>query len=206
MKVDTNGTNDNKKNSLAGKKIGFGITASFCTSLEILEPLQQLKNLGAEIFPVVSENVNTHSSRFHDRDSYLQKISEICEKEIIDTIAKAEAFGPSTQMDIMILAPATGNTIAKLANGISDGAVTLATKATLRNNKPVLLALFSNDALGMNGMNINTKNIFFVPFGQDNPIKKPTSMTADLSLLKEALTCALAGKQIQPSLIMHKGL
>ncbi|MCL2456371.1 MAG: dipicolinate synthase subunit B [Defluviitaleaceae bacterium] len=197
--------NNETTSPLAGKKIGFGITASFCTSLDILEPLQHLKNLGAEIFPVVSENVNTHSSRFHERDSYLAKISEICEKEIIDTIAKAEAFGPSTQMDIMIVAPATGNTIAKLANGISDGAVTLAAKATLRNNKPVLLALFSNDALGMNGVNImklyNTKNFYFVPFGQDDPAKKPTSMTADLARMIEAAEFALEGKQIQPALI-----
>jgi len=192
---------------LAGKKIGFGITASFCTSLEILEPLQKLKNMGAEIFPVVSDNVNNFDSRFHERDSYLQKISEICEREIIDTIAKAEAFGPSTQMDIMIIAPATGNTIAKLANGISDGPVTLAAKATLRNGAPVLLALFSNDALGMNGQNImklyNTKNIYFVPFGQDNPLGKPASMTADLSRLIESAEFALDGKQIQPSIIMH---
>jgi dipicolinate synthase subunit B len=110
-------------------------------------------------------------------------------------------------MDAMVIVPATGNTIAKLANGISDGVVLLASKATLRNGKPILLALFSNDALGMNGINImklyNTKNIFFVPFGQDDPIKKPTSMTADLSLLNESLICALQGKQIQPAIIAY---
>ncbi|MCL2577965.1 MAG: dipicolinate synthase subunit B [Defluviitaleaceae bacterium] len=193
---------------LKGKKIGFGITGSFCTVLEIFEPLAMLKDLGTEIFPVVSENVFKHSSRFHDRDSFINKVQEICGREVISTINGAETFGPDNPMDIMIIAPATGNTIAKLANGISDGAVLLASKATLRNGSPVLLALFSNDALGMNGINVaklyNTKNIFFVPFGQDNPIKKPTSMTADLSQLKEALTCALAGKQIQPSIIMHK--
>ena len=192
---------------LKGKKIGFGITASFCTSLEILEPLQMLKDMGADIYPVVSENVNNLSSRFHDKDLYIQKISEICGKGVISTITKAEAFGPTWQMDIMIVAPATGNTIAKLANGISDGPVTLAAKATMRNGKPILLALFSNDALGMNGTNImklyNTKNIYFVPFGQDNPVEKPTSMTADLSLLVESMHCALKGKQIQPSIITH---
>ena len=192
---------------LKGKKVGFGITASFCTFSEILEPLQMLKNLGADIYPVVSDNVNHHSSRFHDRDSYIQKITEICERNVISTIAQAEAFGPTIQMDIMIIAPATGNTIAKLANGISDGAVTLATKATLRNGRPVLLALFSNDALGMNGTNImklyNTKNFYFVPFGQDDPVNKPASMTADLSLLVKSVECALEGKQIQPALVIH---
>jgi len=187
------------------KKIGFGITASFCTSLEILQPLQKLKDLGADVYPIVSDNVNNCSSRFHDRDSYLCKISEICGKDAIHTITEAETFGPDIQLDIMIIAPATGNTIAKLANGISDGPVTLASKATLRNGKPLLLALFSNDALGMNGTNImklyNTKNIYFVPFGQDNPEIKPTSMTADLSLLLESALYAMDGRQIQPAII-----
>ncbi|MCL2286754.1 MAG: dipicolinate synthase subunit B [Firmicutes bacterium] len=191
--------------TLKGKKVGFGITASFCTSLEILEPLQKLKDMGADIYPVVSENVNNFSSRFHDRDLYIKKISEICGRDVINTMAQAETFGPSRQMDIIIIAPATGNTIAKLANGISDGPVTLAAKATIRNGKPVLLALFSNDALGMNGANImklyNTKNIFFVPFGQDNPVEKPTSMTADLSRLISSVECALEGRQIQPAII-----
>ena len=193
--------------NLNGKKIGFGITASFCTSLEILPSLQMLKDLGADIYPVVSDNVNGLSSRFHDRDLYIQKISEICGRDVVSTITKAEAFGPTLQMDIMIIAPATGNTIAKLANGISDGPVTLAAKATMRNGKPVLLALFSNDALGMNGTNImklyNTKNIYFVPFGQDDPVKKPASMTADLSQLVDALECALDGRQVQPAIIAY---
>jgi len=166
-----------------------------------------LKDLGADIYPVVSDNVNGLSSRFHDRDLYIQKISEICGRDVVSTITKAEAFGPTLQMDIMIIAPATGNTIAKLANGISDGPVTLAAKATMRNGKPVLLALFSNDALGMNGTNImklyNTKNIYFVPFGQDDPVKKPASMTADLSQLVDALECALDGRQVQPAIIAY---
>jgi dipicolinate synthase subunit B len=193
------------KMTLKGKKIGFGITGSFCTVLQILEPLEMLKNEGADIYPVVSENVLTQSSRFHNKDDFLNKIRELSGKEVISTINEAETFGPDNQMDIMVVAPATGNTIAKMATGISDGAVPMASKATLRNGKPVLIALFSNDALGLNGVNIaklySTKNIFFVPFGQDNPTKKPTSMTADLSLLKEALLCALDGKQVQPAII-----
>jgi dipicolinate synthase subunit B len=107
----------------------------------------------------------------------------------------------------MVIAPATGNTIAKLANGISDGTVMMASKATLRNGKPLLIALYSNDALGANGINImklyNTKNVFFVPFGQDSPAKKPTSMTADLSFLEDAVMEAIEGRQIQPAIIVH---
>ena len=196
-----------KESNLKGKKIGFGITASFCTCIQILELLQRLKDLGADIYPVVSENVNNLSSRFHDRDSFIEKIQKICERDVINTIARAETFGPDNHMDIMIIAPATGNTIAKLANGISDGPVTMASKATLRNGKPLLLALFSNDALGINGVNImklyNTKNICFVPFGQDNPTKKPASMTADLSLLIKSAEYALEGKQIQPAIVTY---
>jgi dipicolinate synthase subunit B len=193
--------------TLKGKKIGFGICASFCTVPEILEPLKILKDLGADIYPVVSENVYNHSSRFHDKDSFLGELSRITGNKVISNITEAETFGPANPMDLMLIVPATGNTLAKLANGISDGPVLLASKATLRNGKPILLALFTNDALGANGINImklyNTKNVFFVPFGQDNPAEKPTSMTADLSLLKESLFCALGGKQIQPSIITH---
>ena len=193
---------------LQGKNIGFGICASFCTINEIIEPINKLKRLGANVYPVVSENVFKHSSRFHDRDEFLNKLREITGRDVIHTIAEAEKFGPDIPLDIMIIAPVTGNTITKLANGISDGAIVMSAKATLRNAKPVLLALFSNDALGANGVNImklyNTKNIFFVPFGQDNPYKKPTSMTADLSQLVDSLLYALEGKQIQPSIITYK--
>jgi len=192
---------------LDGKKIGFAICASFCTVLEILDSIRLLKDLGAEIYPIVSEDVFTHSSRFHDRDDFLNEVREITERDIVSTIEKAEMFGPDIQLDLMVIAPATGNTMAKLANGISDGAVLMATKATLRNGTPVLLAPFTNDALGANGVNImklyNTKNIFFVPFGQDNPHKKPTSMTADLNALEDAVLHALKGRQMQPAIIVH---
>ena len=192
---------------LKGKKIGFGITASFCTVIKILEPLQKLRELGAEIYPVISENVRDLDSRFHDRGSFLDMVREISGRDVTDSIIKAEPLGTDNKLDIMIVAPATGNTISKLANGVSDGAVTMASKATLRNGRPLLLALFSNDALGANGINImklyNTKNVYFVPFGQDDPIKKPTSMTADLSLLLDSAVCALEGRQIQPSIITY---
>lgn len=194
--------------TLEGKKIGFGITASFCTVMKIFEPMQMLKDLGADIYPVISGDVSKFSSRFHDKDTFTAKIRAIAGREEISTVAGAEGFGPGNRLDIMIIAPATGSTMAKLANGISDGAVTMAAKATLRNGGPLLLAPFSNDALGANGINImklyNTKNIFFVPFGQDDPFNKPNSMTADLSLLAEAASLALDGRQVQPAIIMHK--
>ena len=191
--------------TLNGKKIGFGITASFCTLPDILEPIRELAAAGADIYPVVSNEVYANSSRFHDRDEFLANLREITGKEVIATIAAAEAFGPKNPVDIMIIAPATGNTIGKIAHGIWDTPVVMAAKATLRNDAPVLIAMFTNDALGINGVNImklyNTKNIYFVPFGQDDPIAKPTSMTADLSQLAAAALQALEGKQIQPALI-----
>ncbi len=193
---------------LEGKKVGFGITSSFCSVMSVFDSLQELKNLGADIYPIVSDNVYNLSSRFHDRDNFIQKVEEITGKEVVHTIAKAETFGPDLPLDLMIIAPITGNSLAKLANGISDNAVLMAAKTVLRNRNPLILAPFTNDALGMNGVNImkliNVKNIYFVPFGQDNPIKKPTSMTADLSLLNETISCALEGKQRQPVIIGYK--
>ena len=186
------------------KKIGFGITASFCTLPGIIEPLAALKAMGADIYPVVSREVFLHGSRFHDREEFFAQLRDITGKEPMASIAEAETVGPQNPMDIMIIAPASGNTIAKLAHGIWDTPVLMAAKATLRNGAPLLIALFSNDALGMNGVNImklyNTKNIYFVPFGQDDPAAKPTSMAADLSLLAAAADQALAGRQIQPAL------
>ena len=190
--------------TLNGKKIGFGLTASFCTLPLIIEPLRAIKDLGADIYPVVSNEVFANSSRFHDKDEFLRAIREITGKKEMATIAEAETLGPQNPMDLMIIAPASGNTIAKLAHGIWDTPVLTAAKSTLRNGKPVLIALFTNDALGMNGVNImklyNTKNIFFVPFGQDDPQAKPTSMTADLSRMADAALCALENRQIQPAL------
>ena len=194
--------------TLNGKKIGFGITASFCTLPDIIEPMRRLAAAGADIYPVVSSEVYNNSSRFHDRDEFLATIREIAGREVIATIAEAEAFGPKDPMDIMIIAPATGNTIGKIAHGVWDTPVVMAAKATLRNGAPVLIAMFTNDALGISGVNImqlyNTKNVYFVPFGQDDPIKKPTSMTADLAQLEASILQALEGKQIQPALLQKR--
>ena len=190
---------------ISGKKIGFCITASFCTLADIMNPLKTLVGLGADIYPIVSQAVASNSSRFHDKDEFLGSIVDITGNELIQTSAQAEPLGPKNPMDLIIIAPTTGNTLAKIANGIWEGAVPMATKATLRNNKPILIAITTNDALGTNGVNLmklyNSKNIYFVPFGQDDPINKPNSMAADLSKLVEAATAALHGKQLQPAII-----
>lgn len=190
---------------LAGKKIGFGITGSFCTIKEIIEPMRRLKELNAKIYPIVSDIVYNNSSRFHDKDEFLNELKNITGNDVIYTIDEAEIFGPIMPLDMMIVAPITGNSMAKLANGITDTAVLMAAKATLRNKSPLVLAPCTNDALGMNGVNImkliNTENIYFVPFGQDNPYTKPSSMTADLSKLVEAVKSAFESEQIQPIII-----
>ncbi|MDR0880596.1 MAG: dipicolinate synthase subunit B [Clostridioides sp.] len=192
---------------LDGKKIGFGITGSFCTVKDIIEPLKDLVDAGAIVYPIVTDIVYNSSSRFHDKDEYLAELKEITGHDVIYTIDEAERFGPIMPLDMMIIAPLTGNSMAKLANAITDTAVLMATKATLRAGTPTVVAPCTNDALGMSGMNImklmNTKNIFFVPFGQDNPFLKPTSMTADLSQLVATVELAFEKKQIQPVIIQR---
>jgi len=187
-----------------GKKIGFAITASYCTFDDIIIALDALVQTGADIYPILSDMAQKNS-RFHESEEFIKKIRKITGKDPIDTISTAEPLGPSNPMDLMIIAPATGNTIAKMAHAIWDTPALMAVKATLRNQRPVLVALFSNDALGLAGPNImrlyNTKNIYFVPFGQDDAVAKPTSMTAKLDLLVDAADEALAGRQIQPAII-----
>jgi len=192
--------------TLLGKKIGFGITASFCTFDEIITVLEDLASTGAEIFPIVSEMAQ-QDSRFHNSGEFLKKVRNITGRKTICTAQEAEPLGPSNPLDLMIIAPATGNTIAKMAHGIWDTPVLLAAKATLRNLQPVLVAVSTNDALGAAGPNImrlyNTKNVYFVPFGQDDAINKPTSMTAQLDLLTSAAREALAGRQLQPAIVVR---
>jgi len=193
---------------LHGVKIGFGITSSLCTLDAVAEQLTALCEMGADIYPIVSPGILEEASRFHHPDEFAAQIRAITGREAIRTIADAEPFGPANPLDIMVIAPATGNSIAKLAHGIWDTPVLMAAKATLRNQRPVLLAPFTNDALGMNGENImrlyNTKHIYFVPFGQDDPLNKPTSMTADLGRLAVAVMCALDGRQLQPAIIANE--
>jgi dipicolinate synthase subunit B len=190
---------------LTGKKIGFGITGSFCTIKEILKPMRTLVELNAKVYPIVTDIVYNSSSRFHDRDEFLGELKSITGNDVIYSIDEAEIFGPIMPLDMMVVAPMTGNSMAKLAYGITDTAVLMAAKATLRNKNSLVIAPCTNDALGMNGINImkliNTEHIYFVPFGQDNPVSKPSSMTANLDKLVETIELAFDKTQIQPLII-----
>lgn len=185
-----------------GKSIGIGFTGSFCTYEKIFTALEELKQTGASLLPVFSEHAATLDSRFGSSQEFLDRARKLTEKEPITTIPQAEPIGPKGLMDILVIAPCTGNTLSKLANGISDTPVLMAAKSHLRNNRPLVISLSTNDALGMNlkniGILLNTKNIYFVPFGQDNFEAKPNSMTAFTELLPETIACALNYQQIQP--------
>ena len=187
---------------MKGRKVGFALCGSFCTINDVLEQLISLAETEADITPIMSEIVYSTDTRFTDHTALIEKVKNITNKDIIHTVAGAEPIGPKALLDVLIVAPCTGNTIGKIAGGITDTAVTMAVKAHLRNNRPVVLAIATNDALSASAKNIgvllNTKNIYFVPFGQDNAQKKPTSMIADFSKIIETARLSLEGKQIQP--------
>ena len=185
-------------------KIGFAITSSFCTFDKILINLIELKEKGYDIYPVISPNIIDSKTRFGLGNDFIKKVEAITEKKVITDIYGAETFGPKNKMDVMVVIPATGNFIAKMANGITDNPVNLAVKATLRNGSPIVIAVSTNDGLGLNGENImrlyNQKNVYFVPFGQDNYEFKPNSLIAHYDLLLPTIEQALNNSQIQPVL------
>ncbi len=187
------------------KKIGFAICGSFCTLKSAFAELEALKNLDAELYPIVSDSVKNTDTRFGKAEDNIKIIEQICGRKVISTIEQAEPIGPKALLDIMVVAPCTGNTMAKIAMGITDTPVTMAVKAHLRNNRPVLLNIATNDALGASAVNLakllNTKNIFFVPFGQDDPVKKSKSLIGDFEQLPAAVDAALEGRQLQPILL-----
>lgn len=188
--------------TLTGKTIGFAFTGSFCTFERIEQQVSLLLEAGARIQPIFSANVQTTESRFGSTKEYIDRIVSLTGNQPILTTEEAEPIGPSACLDILLIAPCTGNTLAKLANGITDTPVLMAAKAHLRNSKPLVISLSTNDALGMNFKNIgllyNAKNIYFVPFGQDSPEKKPNSLIAHTERIQETLELALEGRQIQP--------
>lgn len=188
-----------------GKKIGFGITGSFCTINEVIVELERLVFFGADVFPVISNTVAATSTRFGRAEDFRRRIELASGHDCVDTIAGAEPIGPKKLLDLMVVAPCTGTTLSKLANGISDTPVTLAAKAHLRNQRPVVIALATNDGLAANAKNLglllNTRNIYFVPFGQDDPENKTTSLIARFGLIVPTVELALEGKQIQPVLV-----
>ncbi|KXH80032.1 dipicolinate synthase subunit B [Sporosarcina sp. HYO08] len=193
---------------LQGKRIGLGITASHCTYDALLPMINSLKDAGASVVPIITHSVLTAATRFGTGEEWIARIEEATGEKVISTIVGAEPFGPKTPVDCMIIAPMTGNSISKFANAATDSPVLMAAKATLRNNSPVLIGISTNDALGLNGVNImkllNMKNVFFIPFGQDDPYKKPNSLISDFSLMVPAAAAALEHKQLQPLLIIHE--
>lgn len=190
------------------KTIGFALCGSFCTFKNVFTEIEKLKKEGYNIIPIMSENSYTLDTRFGDAAHWREAFREITGNSIIHTIPGAEPIGPKKLLDALIIAPCTGNTLSKLAGGITDSSVTLAAKAHLRNERPLIIAPSTNDALANASKNIgallNYKNIYFVPFGQDNYEGKPKSMVADFTLIPEALEGALNGKQIQPIMISPK--
>lgn len=188
--------------NIKNKNIRIGITGSFCTFDNVFKEIEKLTIAQANIIPFFSEASSKIDSRLGNACDFYNRITELTNKEPITTIKAAEPVGPKGYLDIFVIAPCTGNTLAKLANGITDGPVLMAAKAQLRNQKPVLISVSTNDGLGINlkniGILLNSKNIYFVPFGQDKPDKKPNSLVAHTNLLKDTIEYALDGKQIQP--------
>ena len=190
---------------LKGKTIGFAMTGSFCTFKTVVAELENLQSTGATILPIMSQNAYDTDTRFGTAESFRQALCGITGNEIIHTIRDAEPIGPKKLLDALIIAPCTGNTLGKLANGITDTPVALAAKAHLRNERPLIIAVSTNDGLGASGKNImtllNRKNIYFVPFGQDDPIKKKNSLVAHMDLITVTTKFALDGEQFQPVLV-----
>lgn len=187
------------------KTIGFAICGSFCTFKTVFSEIERLKKLDYNIIPIMSENSYTLDTRFGDAVYWRARFKEITGNDIIHTITKAEPIGPQKLLDALIIAPCTGNTLAKLACGVTDTSVTLAAKAHLRNARPLIIAPSTNDALANAAKNIgallNYKNVYFVPYRQDSYAGKPNSMVADFSLIPDTLDSALKGTQIQPLIL-----
>ncbi|MGQ9531727.1 MAG: dipicolinate synthase subunit B [Desulfotomaculales bacterium] len=188
-------------------RIGFALTGSHCTLGEVIDEIRRLISEGAEVTPIVSPSVDTTDTRYGTAEYWKRLLEEVTGRKVINTITGAEPIGPQKLLDVLIIAPCTGNTMAKLANAITDTPVLMAAKACLRNQRPVILAISTNDGLGLNAKNLglllNTKNVYFVPFGQDNPGQKPNSLVARMDLILETTVAALAGRQLQPLLVTY---
>ncbi len=184
--------------------VGFAITGSFCTYSKVF-PILELLSRDYDLTPIFSQAACTTDSRFGTAQEHLREAAELCGTSPIHTISQAEPIGPKKLFDILVIAPCTGNTLAKLAHSIADGPVTMAAKSHLRNGRPVLLAVSTNDGLAGAAENIGKllarKHFYFVPFGQDDPTGKPTSLVADFSKLPQAMAAALEGRQLQPILL-----
>jgi len=193
---------------LSGKRIGFAITGSFCTYGQIMPVIKEMKKAGAEITPILSYSAAGNDTRFIKAAEFKHFLTLTTGHSIIETLVDAEPIGPQKLLDLVIIAPCTGNTLAKLAAGVTDTPVLLAAKAHLRNARPVLVAVSTNDALSANARNLgalhNTRNVFLVPYAQDNAQGKPTSIVADMALIPQAAAHALDFRQLQPVVLAPK--
>ena len=180
-------------------RVGFAFCGSFCTFQQAMPALERARARYGDVTPIVSEAAASIDSRFGPAHEYMREMERICGKRVIDSIPKAEPIGPKGLLDVLVICPCTGNTLAKLAAGITDTTVTMAAKAHLRNGRPVGICLASNDAL------VDKKNVYFVPFGQDDPEGKPASLVADFTKVNDAVDAALQGRQLQPLLLQGRG-
>ncbi len=182
--------------------LGYAFCGSFCTIKNSLEQLKLLAKENIKIKPIMSQIVYSTDTRFGKAEELIKTVEELCQEKIIHTIVEAEPIGPKNLLDIIVVSPCTGNTLTKIALGVTDTPVTMAVKAHLRNNKPVVLAVATNDALGASAKNLgilhNTKNIYFVPYRQDDPFSKNNSLVCNFSLLPQTVEAALNGEQYQP--------
>ncbi len=186
-------------------KVGYAMCGSFCTLKRAVEEIKVLKEKDFDIYPIMSPITYSTDTRFGKAADFISEVEEICGKKIICTVKDAEPIGPKALLDVLVISPCTGNTLGKIANGITDSSVSMAAKAHLRNGRPLVLTIATNDALSASAKNLgalmNTKNVYFVPFGQDDAFKKPTSLIADFSLIYDTVISALDGKQFQPILL-----
>ncbi len=194
--------------SMEDRKIGFAMCGSFCTFSKVLPVVKSLTQTGATVYPLMSEMAYSTDTRFGKADDFRDFLKVTTGNDIICTVKDAEPIGPKAYLDALVIAPCTGNTLAKIANGITDSAVTMAAKANLRNKRPLIIAVSTNDGLGANlrniGMLMPKESIYFVPFGQDDYRSKPDSLISDMSEIIPTLEAALEGHQLQPVLYAHK--
>ena len=187
------------------ERVGFALCGSFCTHSAVLQALETLCSQYETVVPIVSEITAHTSSRFGEAQAFLKRVETLTGRGVIDTIPAADPVGPKKLLDVLVIAPCTGNTLGKLAHAITDTAVTMAAKAHLRNERPVVIAVSTNDGLSGSAGNIGEllvrKHYYFVPFGQDDPVGKPASLVADFTRIPDTVDAALAGRQIQPILL-----
>ena len=187
---------------MTDETIGYAICGSFCTFSKTIPQIQKLVDKGYKVLPIMSQTAYSTDTRFYRAEEFIWEVEKITGEKIIHTISGAEPIGPKKMCDLLVVAPCTGNTLAKIANGVTDTSVTMAVKSHLRIKRPVLLSIATNDGLGASAQNIgrlmNTKNIYFVPFSQDDPMNKPNSLVADFSLIDKCTEFALKNIQYQP--------